>query len=164
LLGEKYILTTKRAQELELCQSPFYNQKVVKEVLEDLSDKEWQNEWTRSGRYHSITAEFLPYFDQTKKWFQEAGTRMRVMTYGRPTVGFLIQFITGHGWFGQHQSKFDEDFPYRCRFATLSVKTQSICGPHVGTSAGSDMQFKNYVKRILAAFHLINLLCGQSRN
>ena len=49
-------------------------------------------------------------------------------------------------------------------FATLPVKTQSICGPHVVTSAGSDMQSENYVKRIIAAFLLINLLCGQSRN
>ena len=49
-------------------------------------------------------------------------------------------------------------------FATLPVKTQSIYGPHVGSLAGSDMQFENYVKMIIAASHLINLLCGQSRN
>ena len=108
----------KSAQELELCQSPFYNQKVVKKVLEDLRDKEWQYEWTHSGSYHSITGVFLPYADQTKQWFPEAGTTqwMSIMKYGRPTVGSLIQFITGHGWFGRHRSKFDEDFPYLCRF------------------------------------------------
>ena len=34
----------------------------------------------------------------------------------RPTAGFLIQFIIGHGWFGQHRSKFNEDFSVECRF------------------------------------------------
>ena len=112
----------KGAQELELCQSPFYNQKVVKKVLEDLRDKEWQYEWTHSGSYHSITGVFLPYADQTKQWFPEVGTTQwkSIMKFGRPTVGFLIQFITGHGWFGRHRSKFDEDFPYLCRFCNTA--------------------------------------------
>ena len=34
------------AQELVLCQSLFYNQKLVNEALEDLRDKEWQYEWS----------------------------------------------------------------------------------------------------------------------
>ena len=37
------------AQELKLCQGPFYNQKQVKEVLEDLHDKKWQYEWSHSA-------------------------------------------------------------------------------------------------------------------
>jgi hypothetical protein len=45
---------------------------------------------------------------------------MSIMKYGRPTVGFLIQFITGHGWSGRHRSKFDEDFPYLCRFCNTA--------------------------------------------
>ena len=49
-------------------------------------------------------------------------------------------------------------------FAILSLKTRTICGPPVGISMGSGIQFENYVKRIMAMFHVINLLCGQSRN
>ena len=49
-------------------------------------------------------------------------------------------------------------------FAMMPLKTQTICGPPVGISTGSGMQFENYVKRIMDMFHLINPLCGQSRN
>ena len=108
------------AEDSTLQKSPFYNQKVVKEMVADLRDKEWQHEWTHSGSYHSTTGEFLPYAAQTKQWFPEAGIRMNLMKFGRPTVGSLIQFITGHGWFGRHRSKFDEDFAYLCRFCNTA--------------------------------------------
>ena len=49
-------------------------------------------------------------------------------------------------------------------FANLPLKTRIICGPPAGTSTGSDMQLKNYVKQITAESRLINPLCGQSRN
>ena len=49
-------------------------------------------------------------------------------------------------------------------FATLPVKTQSICGPPVGTLMGSGMLLDNYAEMTRAAFRLINPLCGQSRN
>ena len=49
-------------------------------------------------------------------------------------------------------------------FAILAVKTQSICGPPVGTLMGSGMLLDNYAEMTRAAFRLINPLCGQSRN
>ena len=39
--------------EFELRPSTFYNQKVVKKLLEDLRDREWQHELAHGGNYHS---------------------------------------------------------------------------------------------------------------
>ena len=97
-------------------------QKVVKEVLEDLHDKEWQYEWSHSGRYHSNTGRFLPYAHQTKQWLPDVGVKLNIMKYGRPTVGYLIQWITGHGWFGRHRSKIDEDCSDQCRFCNSALE------------------------------------------
>ena len=49
-------------------------------------------------------------------------------------------------------------------FAKMTVKTQNIYGPPVGTLMGSGMLLDNYAEMTKAAFHLINPLCGQSRN
>ena len=49
-------------------------------------------------------------------------------------------------------------------FARLTVKTQNIYGPPVGTLMGSGMLLDNYAEMTRAAFRLINPLCGQSRN
>ena len=54
-------------------------------------------------------------------------------------------------------------YPY-VDFATMPVKTQSIWGPPVGTLMGSGMLLDNYAEMTRAVFHLINPLCGQSRN
>ena len=55
-------------------------------------------------------------------------------------------------------------FPTYVDFATMPVKTQSICGPPVGSLMGSGILFANYAKMIKAAFRLINPLRGQSRS
>ena len=130
-------------------------------MVADLRDKEWQHEWTHSGSYHSTTGEFLPYAAQTKQWFPEAGIRMNLMKFGRPTVGFLIQFITGHGWFGRHRSKFDEDFPYLCRFCNTAREDPE----HLWSSCRNFNGVRHAIRQLRAAFYLLNNpTCGQSHN
>ena len=81
------------AQELKLCQSPFYNQKQVKEVLEDLHDKKWQYEWSHSA-VGDITLpqgdSYHRYAHQTKQLLPDVFMKLHIMKYGQPTVGYLI--------------------------------------------------------------------------
>ena len=109
------------AQDLELVPSPFYNQGVVKKLLEDCLDKDWQFEWSHSGNYHSVTKRFLPYAHQTKQWFPDVGILSEVVKFGRPTLGYFIQFLTGHGWFGRHRSKIEE-VSDQCRFCNSALE------------------------------------------
>ena len=81
----------------------------------------WHDEWTNSGSYHSMTNRQLPYAYQTKQWFPTPSRRMEIIKFGRPTLGFFIQFLTGHGWFRRHRSKIDEDSSL-CRFCNSALE------------------------------------------
>ena len=43
------------------------------------------------------------------------------MKFGRPTLGYLIQFLTGHGWFRRHRAKIDEESS-QCRFCNSALE------------------------------------------
>ena len=109
------------ARELPISPSPFYNQKVVKKLILNYRDSLWHDEWTNSGSYHSMTNRQLPYAYQTKQWFPTPSRRMEIIKFGRPTLGFFIQFLTGHGWFRRHRSKIDEDSS-QCRFCNSALE------------------------------------------
>ena len=112
---------TRNARNHALSPSPFYNPRVVKKMLDDHRDSLWDKEWANSGSYHSITNKHLPYAYQTKQWFPSTERGANIMKYGRPTVGFFIQFFTGHGWFRRHRSKIDEDLSI-CRFCNSAME------------------------------------------
>ena len=68
-----------------------------------------------------MTNRYLQYAHQTKQWFPTPGRRTSVMKFGRPTLGELIQFFTGHGWFRRHRVKIDEDIG-QCRFCNSALE------------------------------------------
>ena len=74
-----------------------------------------------SGSYHSMTNRQLPYAHQTKQWFPTPSRRVEITKFGRPTLGHLIQFLTGHGWFRRHRIKIDEDSSL-CRFCNSALE------------------------------------------
>ena len=81
----------------------------------------WEDEWVNSGSYHSMTNHQLPYAYQTKQWFPSPCTGAGIMKFGRPTLGFFIQFFTGHGWFRRHRVKIDENSS-QCRFCNSALE------------------------------------------
>ena len=109
------------ARELPLSPSPFYNQKSAKKLILNYRDSKWHDEWTNSGSYHSMTNRQLPYAYQTKQWFPTPNGRAEIIKFGQPTLGYFIQFLTGHGWFRRHRIKIDEDSSL-CRFCNLALE------------------------------------------
>ena len=76
----------------------------------------WQEEWSNWSNYWSSTENCSqPYAAQTKLWIPNVDANRELTKFGRPTLGELIQFITGHGWFRRHRSKID-GVPITCRF------------------------------------------------
>ena len=84
-------------------------------------DTLWDEEWVNSGTYHSMTNRHRPYAYQTKQWFPSPCRRAGIEKFGRQTLGFYIQFLTGHGWFWRHRSKIDEDSSL-CRFCNSALE------------------------------------------
>ena len=109
------------ARELPLSPSPFYNQKVAKKLILNYRDSLWLDEWVNSGSYHSMTNRQLPCAYQTKQWFPTPSRRVEITKFGRPTLGYFIQFLTGHGWFRRHRVKIDEDSSL-CRFCNSALE------------------------------------------
>ena len=68
-----------------------------------------------------MTNRQLQFAHQTKQWFPSPERRTVVMKFGRPTLGELIQFLTGHGWFRRHRAKIDEDSS-QCRFCNAELE------------------------------------------
>ena len=112
---------TWNARELPLSPSPFYNQKAAKKLIQDYRDCVWHDEWVNSGSYHSMTNRHLPYAYQTKQWFPMPCKNVGIIKFGRPTLGYFIQFFTGHGWFRRHRVKIDEDSGL-CRFCNSALE------------------------------------------
>ena len=112
---------TRSARDLNLSASPFYNPKAVKKLLQNYRDSLWNDEWVNSGSYHSMTNRQLPYAYQTKQWLPSPCRGAGVMKFGRPTLGYFIQFFTGHGWFRRHRAKIDEDSS-QCRFCNTALE------------------------------------------
>ena len=112
---------TRNAREHQLSSSPFYNQKVAKNLIQNYRDSLWEDEWTNSGSYHSMTKRQLPYAYQTKQWLPSPHRRVGVIKFGRPTLGHFIQFFTGHGWFRRHRVKIDEESS-SCRFCNSALE------------------------------------------
>ena len=44
----------------------------------------------------------------------------------RPTLGYFIQFLIGHGWFRRHPIKIDE-YSSLCRFCTTAGTVRTDC-------------------------------------
>ena len=102
--------------DLDISPSPFHDPTAVKRALLQLRNENWQEERSNSGNYWSSTSNSLqPHAAQTKLWLPTVDTIAGLTKFGRPTLGELIQFITGHGWFRRHRFKIDED-SIRCRF------------------------------------------------
>ena len=68
-----------------------------------------------------MTNRQLPYAFQTKQWLTSPCRGAGVMKFGRPTLGYFIQFFTGHGWFRRHRAKIDEDSS-QCRFCNTALE------------------------------------------
>ena len=123
------------SREANLSPSPFSDPTVVKQVLLKWRDRRWQKEWSNNGKYFSSTSRTLPYAAQTKIWLPTARSEAGITTFGRPTVGELIQFLTGHGWFRRHRFKIDGG-PSQCRFCDNEVEDPehlwSSCEPLEG--------------------------------
>ena len=67
-IGKEHVLELAwNARELQLCPSPFYNQKVTRKLIKNHRDTLWDEEWVNSGSYHSMTNQKLPYAYQTKQ-------------------------------------------------------------------------------------------------
>ena len=121
-IGKEHVFElTWNARELQLSPSPFYNQKAARKLILNHRDILWDEEWVNSGTYHSMTNRHLPYAYQTKQWFPSPCRRAGIIKFGRPTLGFFIQFLTGHGWFRRHRSKIDEDSSL-CRFCNSALE------------------------------------------
>ena len=112
---------TRNARELELSPSPFHTPKAVRKLLLNYRDTLWHDEWVNSGTYHSMTKRQLPIAYQTKQWFPSPRKEVEIMKFGRPTLGYLIQFLTGHGWFRRHRAKIDEESS-QCRFCNSALE------------------------------------------
>ena len=112
---------TRTSRELELSPSPFYNPKSVKMLLQNYRDSLWHEEWANSGTYHSTTNRQLPYAYQTKQWFPSPCRGIGITKFGRTTLGYFIQFFTGHGWFRRHRAKIDENSS-ECRFCNSALE------------------------------------------
>ena len=94
----------------------------VPPALQLVGDKLWQEEWDhRGGSYHSMTNRQLPYAYQTKQWFPSPLREAGILKFGRPNLGYFIQFFTGHGWFRRHRVKIDEDIGL-CRFCNSALE------------------------------------------
>ena len=65
------------------------------------------------------------YFDKsqnaTKQWFPSPCREAGIIKFGQPTLGYFIQFFTGHGWFRRHRVKIDEDSSL-CRFCNSALE------------------------------------------
>ena len=110
------------ARELNLSPSPFYSQKSARKLIQCVGDNLWQDEWNHSGgSYYSMTSRQLPYAYQTKQWFPSLYREAGILKFGRPTLGYFIQFFTGHGWFRRHRVKIDEDSSL-CRFCSSALE------------------------------------------
>ena len=105
----------RRETMISLSPSPVSDTSVVKQTLLPWRDRCWQKEWANSELYYPSSNRMLSYAAQTKLWFPIARTRADITTFGRPTLGELIQFLTGHSWFRRHRFKIDGG-PSRCRF------------------------------------------------
>ena len=103
-----------RTRDLNFTPTPFHDTAAVKKTLLIARNTKWQDEWTNSGQYFSSKGITLPHAAQTKLWFPTVDHKEGITTLGRPTLGELIQFITGHGWFGRHRAKI-EPAPRQCR-------------------------------------------------
>ena len=68
-----------------------------------------------------MTNRQLPYAYQTKQWFPSPYRRVGIFKFGRPTLGYFIQFFTGHGWFRRHCFKIDKDSSL-CRFCKSALE------------------------------------------
>ena len=113
---EKTALLLENTTNADICPSPFFDPTFAKKVLLSLRNSVWQEEWDNWGTYWSSTENRpLPYAAQTKIWIPNVDANRDLTKFGRPTLGELIQFITGHGWFRRHRSKID-GVPSTCRF------------------------------------------------
>ena len=82
----------------DICPSPFFDPTFAKRVLLSLRNSMWQEEWSNWSNYWSSTENCSqPYAAQTKLWIPNVDANRELTKFGRPTLGELIQFITGHG-------------------------------------------------------------------
>ena len=119
---EKTALLLENTSNADIYPSPFHDPTFAKRELLSLRNLKWQEEWSNWGNYWSSTKNCSqPYAAQTKLWIPTVDSNRELTKFGCPTLGELIQFITGHGWFRRHRSKID-NVPSTCRFCNSAAE------------------------------------------